>query len=489
MGEVTEQEKGMVFCQASDVGKIPQLVADILHRYSCWYFASDENKCYADAAVVQMPAVGLALGGHLWRWGYSHGANPPLMAWWREAGEVAVLQALASGRAGLLPLGLVRRLEQAGTTTTQHLCTIHFAVDAVAVVALLFPAAAVGKLQPTVVTRLPNTYELLTSGSCSTERADASETIDLVDAGGSVGAGGRLTFVYVDSAVRSSKTRSAFTSKPVHSVHTDTAIVARMRVAVVCILATSGAFPALLADAGEGVSSSHTGPTVGTRTGGACAVLGCVAGVASPPGWAGAAEGVSMVVAGASVTAGGCVTLALTGMAGLALPLVGALAVEVVHQVDAVPAVLTGVVSALVDVVVAQSSLPAVRTEALEGVDQVDAGPSVSTGVTDAVVYILVTVDATEARVAHAGEVAGRFADAASSRAADVGGDVSHAGRIVGRHGNGAAVDRLTRRRLAALFEPLAGFPLVAFGTGAVEVLVDAVTLGLVLTRVGIAGV
>lgn len=34
MGEVTEQEKGMVFCQASDVRKIPQLVADILHRYS-----------------------------------------------------------------------------------------------------------------------------------------------------------------------------------------------------------------------------------------------------------------------------------------------------------------------------------------------------------------------------------------------------------------------------------------------------------------------
>lgn len=47
----------------------------------------------------------------------------------------------------------------------------------------------------------------------------------------------------------------------------------------------------------------------------------------------------------------------------------------------------------------------------------------------------------------------------------------------------------LTRRRLAALFEPLAGFPLVAFGTGAVEVLVDAVTLGLVLTWVWITGV
>lgn len=40
-------------------------------------------------------------------------------------------------------------------------------------------------------------------------------------------------------------------------------------------LATGGAFPALFADAGEGVSSSYTSSTVGTRTGGACAILGC----------------------------------------------------------------------------------------------------------------------------------------------------------------------------------------------------------------------
>lgn len=40
-------------------------------------------------------------------------------------------------------------------------------------------------------------------------------------------------------------------------------------------LSTGGAFPALFADAGEGVSSSHTGSPVGTRTGGTCAVFGC----------------------------------------------------------------------------------------------------------------------------------------------------------------------------------------------------------------------
>lgn len=41
-------------------------------------------------------------------------------------------------------------------------------------------------------------------------------------------------------------------------------------------LSTGGAFPALLADAGEGVSTSHTGSTIGTRTGGTRAVLGWV---------------------------------------------------------------------------------------------------------------------------------------------------------------------------------------------------------------------
>lgn len=47
----------------------------------------------------------------------------------------------------------------------------------------------------------------------------------------------------------------------------------------------------------------------------------------------------------------------------------------------------------------------------------------------------------------------------------------------------------LTRWGQAGVFEPLAGFALKTFWTGAVKVLVDAVTLGLVLTRVGVTGV
>lgn len=58
-----------------------------------------------------------------------------------------------------------------------------------AAVALFLPAAAVGKLQPSIVASLPNTYKLLASGSCSTERTDAAETVDLVHTGGSVGTG------------------------------------------------------------------------------------------------------------------------------------------------------------------------------------------------------------------------------------------------------------------------------------------------------------
>lgn len=104
-----------------------------------------------------------------------------------------------------------------------------------------------------------------------------------------------------------------------------------MRVAVIYILATGGTFPALFADAGEGVSSPYTGATIGTRTGGTCALLGCVARISTPRRWACTVEGISMVIACSSITAGGCITLAFAGMAGLALPVVGTLADEVVH--------------------------------------------------------------------------------------------------------------------------------------------------------------
>lgn len=148
MRKVTEQEKSVVFCQASGVRKIPQLKADILHGCSLrrntqthtylllisnnmksthgqltrlqdwnknkqceemthrWYFVSVENKCYAATTVVQMPTVWLALGGCLWGCGSGHGANPPVMARRRKACEVAVLHTLPSSRAGMLSLVL-----------------------------------------------------------------------------------------------------------------------------------------------------------------------------------------------------------------------------------------------------------------------------------------------------------------------------------------------------------------------------------------------
>lgn len=77
----------------------------------------------------------------------------------------------------------------AGATTTQHLCALHFAINTVAAVALLLPAAAVGKLQPGIVTSPPNTDEFLASSSGATERTDAAETVDLVHTGGSIGTG------------------------------------------------------------------------------------------------------------------------------------------------------------------------------------------------------------------------------------------------------------------------------------------------------------
>lgn len=87
----------------------------ITHRR---YFVSVENECYAAAAVVQMAAVWLALGGYMWRWRSNHWTNPPLMTRGGEAGEVAMLQTFLSSRTGLVT---ARWLEPARTATTQHL--------------------------------------------------------------------------------------------------------------------------------------------------------------------------------------------------------------------------------------------------------------------------------------------------------------------------------------------------------------------------------
>lgn len=87
----------------------------ITHRR---YFVSVENECYAAAAVVQMAAVWLALGGYMWRWRSNHWTNPPLMTRGGEAGEVAMLQTFLSSWTGLVT---ARWLEPARTATTQHL--------------------------------------------------------------------------------------------------------------------------------------------------------------------------------------------------------------------------------------------------------------------------------------------------------------------------------------------------------------------------------
>lgn len=153
-------------------------------------------------------------------------------------------------------------MEVAWTTTTKHLCAVHFSVDAVAAVAFFLPAAAVRKLQPSVVAGLSDAYELLTSGPSSPKWTDAAVTIDLVYTSSTIGAWGGLALVNVDSTIRSSKPRGALAAKPVDTVHTYATIVTWVRIAVVYILFTCGAFPALLADAGEGVPASHTGPSI-----------------------------------------------------------------------------------------------------------------------------------------------------------------------------------------------------------------------------------
>ena len=79
-------------------------------------------------------------------------------------------------------------------------------------------------------------------------------------------------------------------------------------------------------------------------------MLTCVAGASSPPSWAGASEGVSMVIAGASIAAGAGIALALTRVARLAFPAIGALTVKAIDQVLTEPAILTRVPAALIHI-------------------------------------------------------------------------------------------------------------------------------------------
>lgn len=113
-------------------------------------------------------------------------------------------------------------------------------------------------------------------------RTNTAVAVDFIHAGRTFGTRRRLTLVYVDAAVGSGESWGTLAAKPVHTVDADASVVARMGIAVIDILCTGESLPAVLADAGEGVSPSDTRPSVLTRTRVTCAVLGCVAGAATP---------------------------------------------------------------------------------------------------------------------------------------------------------------------------------------------------------------
>lgn len=121
-----------------------------------------------------------------------------------------------------------------------------------------------------------------------------------------------MALINVDTAVGSSESRGAFTAEPVHPVHTDSSIVAGVRVAVVDVLSAGGPLPAVFTDAGERVTTTHACSSVQAGAGRASAILGCVACTPSPSRKAGTAESVSVVIAGPSITACGGITLTFT---------------------------------------------------------------------------------------------------------------------------------------------------------------------------------
>lgn len=193
-----------------------------------------------------------------------------------------------------------------------NLGAAHVPVHALTAVTLHVPAAAVRKLQPVVLARLPQTDEVLAARPGVSRSTDAAIAVDLVDTGGTFSAGQRLTLIYVDATVRSGESWSALATKPVHAVHAQSSVVAWMRVTVVYILCAGGPLPAAFTDALEAVCSSDTRPSVLTRSSVTRAVLGCVAGAAAPTRGAAAEERVAVIQTRPAVTAGLRVALALT---------------------------------------------------------------------------------------------------------------------------------------------------------------------------------
>lgn len=85
-----------------------------------------------------------------------------------------------------------------------------------------------------------------------------------------------------------------------------------MRTTVIGILSAEGPFPAFFADTREGLAVDHAGAPILAGVGQAATVSGYVASCPFPTSRTHALESIPFIVTGATIVAGGLVTLAVT---------------------------------------------------------------------------------------------------------------------------------------------------------------------------------
>lgn len=116
--------------------------------------------------------------------------------------------------------------QQTGLTSTPSLGTLYQPIQTVTDIAFLIPFASVWVLCSLQPTRSSRDNHFLAAQPSSSRRAGALVTVYFIYTSGTVATRGRLAFIDVNPAIRSCKTRGAFTAKPVDTINTNSTIIA-----------------------------------------------------------------------------------------------------------------------------------------------------------------------------------------------------------------------------------------------------------------------
>lgn len=246
-----------------------QLTTHLLHRHSLWHGVLVEGE--GDVGAVALGVTVCAYGRPVSRHALAL----------RRAGLYETL--LVTQRHTQLTQGTVPSPgaeHTAGFRATPQLSTGHDPLVAVAGVAVFGPLRSVYSNTTSSHTRTSGDF--LTPGPGPAGGAQAAVAVNLIHTRGTERTGRRLALIDVDATVRPCESTGTLTAVPVITVHTRTAVITWLWVAVVGILAAGEPFPAFFADTGEAVTRHDTRGSVLTGVRQAAAVLCYITGSAFP---------------------------------------------------------------------------------------------------------------------------------------------------------------------------------------------------------------